>query len=764
MFKTLFIFCLISISFFTSCKKPASPPKNISVEVPALLEIGNKKFSQAEFLDSYEKNKFASDSLKSLTPEEYLGLYTDLKIKVLQAQQEGKDTASDFKEEMASYKDQLAKNFLVDKSLVEKLSAEAYSRLKQEVRASHILIAVPEDASPADTLEAYRAAIALRGRLEEGSDFGDMAAKFSKDPSAIKNKGDLGYFTTFQTIYPLENAAYSLSVGKISQPVRTKTGYHLIKVTDKRQNRGMIRIAHIMIQADSTVTPVQRELAKTRINEAYSKLQNGEDWNKIVESYSNDSQSRKNQGLLPMFGVGQMVPEIEDAAFALTKSGNYSKPVLTMYGWHIVKLIEKRSLEPYSTMATSLKQKVVNDTRGKVLEQANAQRLRKKYKLEELPESWKAVSSLADSTLLTGKWDYMKAVSADWSSTVLFNIEEKPYNALAFLIDVKRIQKARPKGSSPAMVFRRYYNDYLINKLSEYEKDHLEESSPEFREMVNEIREGVLLSQVMEENVWQKSLSDSSGQQKFYERNKTHYPLPERARATIISASDTQTISAIKKTLLQSPYKLESRASELLYAEGKSEVNKQQSGELFELYAIMEKNPDYIVEIAGYRSAQEPEPISAGRIKNVVKYLNSKNISILRIIEKDYGSFRQAPEPERNRRVSFQFYSNSVKDVQKVYNSESPEAVIIQKGYFTKEDPLLIKAKWEVGEQTVAGSRNTTWIKIEKIEPARLKTFSEARGSVINEYQKELEKQWLSRLQQKFPVKVNEQELEKIKR
>jgi peptidyl-prolyl cis-trans isomerase SurA len=764
MLKPLFIFCLITISILTSCRKPAPVQQIIPVQTDALVEIGSEKFSPADFLDSYEKNKSASDSLKPLSPEEYLNLYTDLKIKVLQAKNEGRDTTAAFKEEISSYKEQLAKNFLVDKALVEKLTNEAYNRLKQEVRASHILIAVAEDASPADTLEAYRAAIALRGRLEEGADFGEMASRFSKDPSAPQNKGDLGYFTAFQTIYPFENAAYNLAPGKISQPIRSRTGYHLIKVTDKRSSRGMVRVAHIMIRQDSTATPVQNELSKTAIFEAYDKLQNGADWNTIVEAYSNDMQSKKNQGQLPMFGTGQMVPEIEEAAFALNKPGSHSKPVFTMYGWHIIKLLEKRNIESYATMAPSLRQKVVTDSRSKVIEQANAQRLRKKIKAEEFPEAWTQLATLADSSLLDGKWDYAKAVSGDWSTLRLFTIQQKAYYALEFLDEVKRQQKPKPKGSSPLVVFRKYYDDYLTAKLSEHEKVTLEDSSPEFKSLMNEIREGMLLSQMMEENVWQKSLSDSVGQVKFYEQNKNLFPLPERAKASLISAPDTQTLSAIRKTLEQSPYRLERKGNEILFAEGIDELNKQQTEELFDLFAIMQKNPDYLVEVAGYHSASEPESISASRIKNVVKYLNSKNISIVRIIEKDYGSFRQSMEPARNRRIAFQFYSNSVKDVEKIYNSESSENVIIRNGYFTKENPLLSKIKWQTGEQTVTDNHRVTWIKVDAIEPTRLKTFMDARGSVINAYQKELEKQWLSNLHQKYPVKVNEQELEKIKR
>ncbi|HEV7380327.1 MAG TPA: peptidylprolyl isomerase [Dyadobacter sp.] len=764
MFKPRLIHALIVTCAVTACQKPASNQAAATSEIQSLVKIGDNEFSPSEFADSYEKNKASADSSGTLTPEEYLPLFTDSKIKVLQAKNEGRDTTSAFNEEINSYKEQLAKNFLVDKPMVEKLATEAYNRLKQEVRASHILVSVAEDASPADTLQAYRAAIALRGRLEEGSDFGDLASRFSADPSAKTNKGDLGYFTAFQTIYPFETAAYSLATGKVSQPVRTKTGYHLIKVTDKRSSRGMVQVAHIMIRVDSTATPVQKEVAQKAIQEAHSKLEKGEEWQRVVEEYSTDIQSKRNQGLLPLFGTGQMVPEVEEAAFALSKPGSYSKPIKTMYGWHIIRLVEKKNIETFANMAPSLRQKVVTDTRGKSLDQANAQRLRQKFKTEEVAEAWKSVAALADSSLLTGKWDYAKAVGADWSTTRLFSINQEPYYALEFLSEVKRVQKNKPKGASVALVFRKYYDDYLTAKLAQYERAHLEESNPEFRSIINEIKEGVLLSQVMEQNVWQKSLTDSLGQVRFYEKNKASFLMPERLKASLISAPDTQTINAIRKTLAQTPYKLERKGIELLFAEGINDLSKQQSDELSELFAVMKANPEYLVEIAGYRSASEPESMSATRIKNVVKFLSSKNISLIRIIEKDYGSFRPSTELERNRRISFQFFSNSRKDVEKAYNGGGAENVIISEGYFTKEYPLLNNVKWQTGEQVLTENNKALWIKVDAIEPARLKTFMEARGSVINGYQKELEKQWISQLQEKYPVKVNQEELQKIKR
>jgi peptidyl-prolyl cis-trans isomerase SurA len=747
-----------------SCNTKPPVTQAIQHEQQPLIELGSAMFSSEDFQDSFLKNRFGIDSTKGLSPQEYIPIYTDLKRKVLSAKLEGRDTTTAYGEEIASYRAQLAKNFLVDKSLVEKLSQEAYNRMRQELRVSHILVPVGEDASPEDTLLAYRATVALRGRLEEGADFSDLAKKFSKDPTAVRNGGDLGYNTVFQTLYPFETAMYNLPVGKNSQPVRTKAGYHIIKVSDRRANRGSVRIAHVMTRIDSKSSEIDKKAAKEHIDEAYQKLQDGASWSEIVAKYSEDRESAKNQGLLSIFSVGQMVSEIENAAFSLSKINNYSKPVLSPYGWHIIKLVEKRPLESFATAAPSIRQKVVTESRAKVIEQTLVKRLKERLAVREFADQWALIAPLADSSLLVGKWDYIKPVNADWGSHVLFSIEKNEYDALSFLQYVRKRQQLRPNDTSPAVLFRRHYQEFLGEKLVQYEKEHLEESSPEFRSIMNEIRDGVLVSQMMEEMVWQKSMEDSLGQRRLYDANPGRYSYPERARAMIVTAADTQTLARIRRTLTKSPFVLESKLDDVVFGEGISELSASQIRQLDDLYIIMEKNPDYVVEVAGYRLPKEPEALSGSRIRNVVKYLTSKRISIVRIIEKDYGSFRQVPEPEKNRRISFQFLSRSAKDVEKAYNSQTPNSVSIEEGYFTQNHPLMKRAKWTAGEQTTTSDDDFLWINIISIESARGKTFAEARGAVINEYQKELEKQWLLRLRQQFPAKVNEQELEKIKR
>ncbi|GAB2788885.1 hypothetical protein GCM10027275_37260 [Rhabdobacter roseus] len=762
------LWALVATTLVLSCKTSSPPQQATPVETVTLLQLGDRHFSPDEFFQSYTKNRFSADSAKALSAREYFDLYTNLKLKVLAAQQEGRDTASDFKEEIASYRETLAKNYLVDKNLVEELTSEAYERLKEEVHVSHMLIAVSEFAAPADTLSAYRAAVAMRARLLEGVDFAEMAEKFSKDPTAPQNRGDLGYFTAFQMLYPFENAAYQTPVGQISEPVRTRSGYHLIKVHDRRPSRGKIQVAHLMVRLTPNATPDEIATAQKRAEEAHQRLTKGEAWEKIVGIYSDDFQSRKSNGVLPLFGTGEMVPPFEEAAFSLATVGEFSRPVRSPYGWHIIRLLQKRSMEPYATMAPALRQKVVTDSRGKVVEDATYRRLRAQYAILENPDTWAQLAKLADSSLVKGTW-VAPTTPGTSVGQVLFSIEKQNYAAQSFLEYVQNRQKPRPAGSAPEVVLRSFYQDYLRARLQDYEKNNLETKYPDFRTLMNEIREGVLLSQVMEKYVWQRSLADSVGQQRLYDQNREKYRYPERALATIVSTPDTATLRQVRQSLAQSPYPLRRKGEELLFAKGQSTFTPELREKLFGLLATLVRNQEYVVEVSAYRTPDEADSVSANRLRNTVKYLTDNQIPIVRIIEKDHGSFRPVPEPDRNRRVGFQFYSRSKQDVAKAFNAElsqssADEPVSLEEGYFSQGYDLLRGARWEVGEQTLANAGNARWIEIRRIEPARVKTFAEARGSVINDYQKVLEQQWLNSLRAQFPVKVNEPELEKLVR
>jgi len=370
-----FIIPLVLIASI-SCK---TPKKSVKSDDSVIETIGTNPVYSSEFSYVYNKNNSgASDAYSSASVNDYLRLYTNFKLKVKQAEEMGLDTSKAFKKELDGYKKQLAAPYLTEKGLTDKLTKEAYERMKEEVNASHILILVSPDADPADTLAAYNKLIGIRQRALKGESFEKLAQEYSQDPSAKSNKGNLGYFTALQMVYPFETAAYTTKVGEISMPVRTKFGYHLVKVNNRRPSQGQVKVAHIMVRATTGLPAADSLEAKQKIDEIYSKLKQGEDWNELAAQFSDDVNSKNKGGeITNWISAGKMgIPSFEEAALALQKPGDISAPVQTPYGWHIIKLLERKSLEPYSVLEPSIKTKV-NKDRSDVNKIALIQRLKK---------------------------------------------------------------------------------------------------------------------------------------------------------------------------------------------------------------------------------------------------------------------------------------------------------------------------------------------------------------------------------------------------
>lgn len=753
------------VSGITACttSKPV-PPSSPSPSEPTLLIIGGKKITTDEFFQSFTKNQFSDDTTKPTSISEYLQLYTNLKLKVLAAQSEGRDTTASFKEEMTSYRQQLAQPYLTDKVLVDNLVAEAYERMKQEVRISHILIPVSLEASPADTLAAFRAISELRGRIiQKEIDFESAAKEFSKDPVSGPRGGDLGsYFTVFKTVYSFETAAYSLPIGQVSDPVRTRAGYHLIKVTSRRPARGKIQVAHILVSVTPSATEEGKVAAKTKIDKVAALLQQ-EAWEIVCRDYSDDVTTKNEGGVLREFGVSEMVPEFEDMAHSLKSPGDISAPFKTNYGWHIVKLISKKPLETFVEASPQLRQKVTTDSRSEIIQQALIKKLKASYKIVETEAVREAALAKFDSSILYGQWKYIEPLSATLDKKVLFKIDEQPYLTNQFFEYVRDFQRPAALNSSPTMVAQRYYRTYLEKKLVENEEKNLDKKYPEFRALVTEMNDGLLFSQAMEDNVWQPSLADTLGQRKLWEQTKQKYQYPERALATIaISDSDTL-LKRAQETLKSAPYQLRKKGTDLIFNSKSTVLDEKHREALVEVAMTMMNNENYIVEVSSFAGSEEVDSISAVRLKNVIKTLTNDGVALNRIIEKDNGKYKPVVVEARNRRVSFQYFSDSKKDLEKVLNNLKIGRITISEGSFAKgANAYLGAARWEVGTQAVNVSGKKAIVKIDKIEPARMKTFNEARGAVINDYQKQLETKWLNQLRQKFGVQINEEELRKL--
>ncbi|MGA0555067.1 peptidylprolyl isomerase [Larkinella sp. VNQ87] len=760
---------LLFCTLLAGCK--SSAPVVTKAPEPVILKLGTKAFTTDEFFQSFTKNQISGDSSRRTDLREYIDLFTNLKLKVLAAEQEGRDTTEGFREEIATYRKQLAQSYLNDKEVIERLTAEAYERLKEEVSVSHILFAVPEDAAPADTLAAYQSAFDVRKQLLAGTDFSTAARQYSKDPTAATNGGHLGYLTAFQVVYPIETAAYTTPVGSISAPVRSRSGYHLVKVLDKRPSRGKVQVAHILVRispsaASSGAGDEGQKAAKARIDEAYTRLEKGEPFDALVKEFSDDRESRNSGGVLPVFGVGQMVQPFEEAAYSLTKPGSYSKPFQSNYGWHIVRLIERQPLESFESMASTLRQKVVTDTRGEIVRQALVERLRKTYSVVESPDVLVKTLALADSSLLAGKWKLPAKLDPAIDKKPIVLVNKQPYTANEFLETVVRRQQPRRAPASSATVqMERLFRRFVDDKLIEQEEAGLEKKYPEFRSLMNDIRDGVLLSQVMETNVWEKSLTDSLGQRTVYDANREKYRYDQRAVASVLVASNDETVQQASEMLAKSPYPLRRSVEELAYGVNQTALTPRQRETLFDLLVLMIKNSDYIVEVAGSADPTERDTVSASRIRTVVNFLTANRIPIVRIMEKDHGKFRPGTtgKNDKARRVTFQLYSTSKKDVEKILNAKEPGTVKLTEGIFAKgTNPYLDAVNWEPGTTTIRRDGKVALITIDRVEAPRTKTFEEARGAVINDYQAILEKQWLDRLKQQYPVQLNEEEVRKL--
>lgn len=519
--KLLFIFLLLA-----GCKstKVVDSGNQKTDDQQILFTVNGEGVTAEEFKYVYSKNNINNDSAFTKTDiKEYLDLYVNFKLKIQEAESRGMDKSKAFVDEFNGYKEQLKKPYLTENKVTERLVSEAYDRFKYEVRACHILINAKED-----TLDAYNKIVEIKKQLDKGASFENLAKQYSQDPSVKVNGGDLGYFTSFQMVYPFESAAYQTNVGEVSAPTRTQFGYHLVKVKDRRPANGKVQVAHIMIRATSDTTAV-----KNRIFEIYDQVKGGVEWAELVKLYSEDVNSRNTDGVLRAFSVGQMPLEFQEASFALAEPGEISDPVKTQYGWHIIKLINREPIESFEQMEASIKSRISRDSRAQLNEIALINRLKKENGFMENAENKKIALSITDSTLLRGNWKYTPTAQNDLE---LFKVADKTHLLNEFATYIEDNQK--PVKDELNHYTNVLYNDFQKSKIIAYEEDHLANKYFDYKMIVKEYREGILLFNLMENEVWNRAVEDTVGLEAFYHSRKDNYKWDERAKASIYSASE----------------------------------------------------------------------------------------------------------------------------------------------------------------------------------------------------------------------------------
>ena len=507
-----------------------------------LFSIDSTPFYTQEFLENYNKNAaLISDSINSI--DSYLELFINYKLKVKEAKELKLDTFPSYINELNDYKTQLIQPYLKDKEVTEALVTEAYERLQNEINASHILLFLKPTATPQDTLAAYSKLIEARKLILNGTSFSEVAKQFSEDPSAQQNGGNLGFFTALQMVYPFENAAYSTAVNGISKPFRTQFGYHILQVHEIRPALGEVEVAHIMIKNDN------QNAAKSKVDSIYKLvLNNKERFSELAVKFSDDNATASKGGRLNKFSYGQMVESFSKVAFKLENIEEISVPFITEYGWHIIKLLKKYPVESFDEIKVDLTQKIERDDRSNLIGQSVINRLLKKYTI--------VVNNEVLNKFTTKDWRTLTS-----SKAVLLTINEKEIKQFEFIKYLKS-----NKYEAVLSAFEKFKEQEVLN----YYKETIKFTNKEFAATYNEFKDGLLLFDLLEQKVWEKSKDSVALSNYFKEFKHTNYADKELETIKGIVISDYQNY-------------LENLWIEALHKKYKVKINKSEKKRLIKL-------------------------------------------------------------------------------------------------------------------------------------------------------------------------------------
>ncbi len=545
---------------------------------PVVMEVGGQKIAKDEFMKDFMSSvgerlaakPGVTEAEKRQALDEYVELYATFRAKLKAAYALGFDTMPNLIEELKTYRDELAAPYLIDSATLERILHEAYDRNHYSLRAAHILIMVSPDATPEDTLKAYKRIMGLRDRIMGGEDFFAVSSEevHRQQPEAPTrpNEGDLGYFTAFDMVYPFENAAYALKVGEVSMPVRTRFGYHIIKLLDKVEMFGKCDLAHIWLMGqDST-------MRKYEINDCYNRLVDGQDF-AIVARQSDDRTTNGNGGLMPNATLNNIPPEYVDVAQHL-KEGEFSKPFFTQYGWHIVKMVRRDTLPPYESMVPYYKQKMTRDQRGEESRKAFTLSSMKRYGIQDLTKtpvpqpkgkkrkkkepvkmqaSLQQLYDIVPVEATRNRWNYNDSMVTDIHP--ILTMPGKSYTTL----DLARYISTHQRGERPLKseyFVNMKYSDFIDSVVMVYVDSRLEKDNPELAAVVEEYRHGLMIFNYNNAMVWRKALHDTAGFADFYARESSTkrmdnpddsvYFWKTRARVVTVNVVDSACIAPAK--------------------------------------------------------------------------------------------------------------------------------------------------------------------------------------------------------------------------
>ena len=510
--------------------------------------IGKEPMTLGEFEASYAKNNGGWDKGVAATQEErerFLDLLVKFRLKVMEATERGLLADSAIKSEMDGYKIAVATSYMLEKEIVGPKVREFYKRKTEEIRASHILIRVNPDASPADTIAAYQKAMKVIDQIPTNR-FDTLAARFSEDPSASVNKGDLGYFSSGRMVPEFEDACYQLKPGECTLvPVRSQFGYHIIKVTARQKSKGSVRVSHILWRAAEGVNDSLG--LKDSVWNLYKRLKAGLDFASAAKQYSQDPGSNQKGGDIGFYERGRIMPEIENLFYS-TPLDSVTEPFRMPYGYHIFKITGYSGVQPYEEIEKDLRQ-TYQQTRYNADYENYVRGLKKRYKLL-FDSATVAELTHAFDTLMTptfSKWS--DTLAPELKKKVLCVCENRPYTVEDFVVHVNTATEFKSTDLKPNNV--QHMIDRMGDaKLVEEHARQIPERYPAFNKLLKEYQDGILLYRIEQDEIWKKVVVNDSLLKIYYDENKEKFRWPERVNfAEIFVTSDSLAQVAYKAVL-----------------------------------------------------------------------------------------------------------------------------------------------------------------------------------------------------------------------
>lgn len=617
-----------------------------------LINYGKHSIGKVEFLKAYNKNKPATDNTREKSVKEYVDLYANFKMKVMEALELRLDTADQFKSDLDNFRKQIIENYLSDEKTFNALTDEAYTRSLSDLHVVRYSVSIDENTSPEDSMAKYNAIKAISEQLKKMPN-----SRVNNSESPLIDYSDMGFLTVFSLPYVYENIVYGLKPGETSSPYRAKKAWHVFSVLEKRKSVGKWKMAQILFSTPENADEAIMQVLKAKADSVYTILRKGADFSDVAKFVSDDKLTYLNGGELPEFGTGKYDNVFESEAIRLNKDGDISEPFQTSFGIHILKRLSQTpapSTKTDDNWLYEIKQKLQQDDRIKIAKDKFAKDIITKigFKLTNAVKA-EDLFNFADSVMFDFEIPDAPATKPI-SKKVLINFTKGNATGEDWLNFV-RDYKGNPdlfKMETNAMLWEKFKTYASLN----YYKNNLEFYNADFAYQMQEFKEGNLLFEIMEKNVWSKASSDSVGLRAYYNEHKSQYIWSKSADVLIMNAVSDDIAKAAKESIQSGV-----NWKELV------EVNQ---GELqgdsgrFELSQI---NADSTATEDSY----SPVTINSDGTAGFMKYL-------------------------------------------KFYND---------------------------GEQ---------------------RSFEDARGMVINDYQGVVEKKWIAELQKKYPVKINQQLLKEI--